>query len=215
MEIQPNQPDAAIDKTFAAIKNAVPPEGMEARITQRLQQQATAPSGKLFWRDLFTGSALAGAWWRGAVSGAVAAMLIAGAAIFAGHAMRREPAARDQIATHPPAAAPTLTSAESVPAAEDRRKPCASSGAMRVASIVPARQSEVAATGTMAPSHPAPVLPLTTQERQLVRLARTADPKQLDTLNPDTQAKLQAQDAAEFEKFFTPPHAPPLTENNE
>ena len=210
-----NEHEGAIDKVLAAVRNAAAPEGMEARITQRLEQEATAPSGKLFWRDLFTGSPLAGAWWRGAVSGAAAAMLVGGTVVFAGHAMRREPAARDQVATHQRAAAPTLTSAESAPATEDRRKPCASSGVMRVASIVPAHESEVAATETMAPSHPAPELPLTTQERQLVRLARTADPKQLDTLNPDTQAKLQAQDAAEFEKFFTPPHAPPLTENNE
>ena len=177
--------------------------------------RSTAPSGKLFWRDLFTGSALAGAWWRGAVSGAMVAMLVVGAVVFAGHAMRREPVARDQVATHAPATAPTLTSAESAPATVDRRKPCASSGVMRVASVVPSHRNETATYESVAPSSPAPELPLTTQERQLVRLARTADPKQLDTLNPDTQAKLQAQDAAEFEKFFTPPHAPPLTENNE
>jgi hypothetical protein len=70
-----------------------------------------------------------------------------------------------------------------------------------------------------APSHPAPEMPLTAQERALVRLAQTADAKDVGTLDPDTEAKLEERDAAEFKRFFaplfTPPPTPPATETNE
>ena len=39
MEIQPNQPDAAIDKTLAALNSAAPPVGLESRIAARIAAQ--------------------------------------------------------------------------------------------------------------------------------------------------------------------------------
>jgi hypothetical protein len=82
--------------------------------------------------------------------------------------------------------------------------------------VVVPTQDELRAE-TTAPSKPAPELPLTAQERELVRLARSVDPNQLVALDDTTQAKMEAEDAAEFERFFTPPPAPPLpaTEENE
>jgi len=204
MEIQPNQPDAAIDKPLAAIKNAAAPEGMVVRLTQRLQQQATAPSAKLFWRDLFTGSALAGAWWRGAVSGAVAALL-AIAAILAFHHTPTPTASANNTA---PAQNPRPTA---TPVAESRATVCPSPAVLRVrTSDHESAQRTLlveASVDTTAPSHPAPPLPLTDQERGLVQIARTGDPKQLATINPETEAKLRAQETAEFDKFFSPPPA--------
>jgi hypothetical protein len=58
-------------------------------------------------------------------------------------------------------------------------------------------------------SHPIPSSPLTTQERELIRLAQTTDPKVLATMNSEHQAQLEAENAAQFEKFFTPPPRPP------
>jgi hypothetical protein len=46
---------------------------------------------------------------------------------------------------------------------------------------------------------------LTAQERELVRLTQQVDPKELANLNPDMRAKMEAQDAAEFEQFFAAP----------
>jgi len=63
MGIEHKPHDDAIDKTLAALKRAAPPDGMETRILQRLQQQP-APAAPFRWRDLLTGSALAAAWWR-------------------------------------------------------------------------------------------------------------------------------------------------------
>jgi hypothetical protein len=50
---------------------------------------------------------------------------------------------------------------------------------------------------------------LTAQERELVRLAQTADPQLLAALAPETQAKLDAQETDNFNKFFAPPPVPP------
>jgi hypothetical protein len=56
---------------------------------------------------------------------------------------------------------------------------------------------------------------LTAQERELVRLARTVDPKVLAALVPETHAKVEAGDAAQFEKYFADPPALPTTESTE
>src|SRR4051812_43628015 len=74
--------DDAVDKVLAALKNAAPPDGMEARITQRLDHHtaATAQSG---WRDLLAGSTLAIVWWRGALSGFAVAALGVGVVLLA------------------------------------------------------------------------------------------------------------------------------------
>jgi hypothetical protein len=63
-------------------------------------------------------------------------------------------------------------------------------------------------TADMQRSHLATGPGLTSQERELVRLVRTTDPKVLATLNSETDAKVEAREEAEFDKFFAPP--PPL-----
>jgi hypothetical protein len=69
-------------------------------------------------------------------------------------------------------------------------------------------------SASFAPSHPAPVLPLTAQERALVRLVQTADPKLLAALSPETQARVDAQEADNYNKFFAPAPAPPQPADN-
>jgi hypothetical protein len=72
----------------------------------------------------------------------------------------------------------------------------------------------MSSSASFAPSHPAPVLPLTAQERALVRLVQTADPKLLAALSPETQAKVEAQEADNYNKFFAPPTSPPQPPDN-
>jgi hypothetical protein len=204
--------DDAIDKTLAALKTASPPQGMEARILQRMQQHASAAPAEFRWRDMLTGSALAAAWWRGALSGAATAMLLVGALLLAQHSLRTKQPAVSQIAVTrnlAPAALPVTASAPNAPSRESRANPCATLGLPRTAHIVPAYRAETLPSASFTPSHPAPVLPLTAQERALVRLVQTADPKLLASLEPETQAKVEAQEADDFNKFFAPPPAPP------
>jgi hypothetical protein len=193
MNTEPNQNDNAIDKTLAALNTAAPPEGLEARIAHRLQQQ---PTPALPWRDRLTGFTLSAAWWRGAATGAAFALLAVTAVLLLQH--KTPPPHR--IAVNAPTHAPTITPVN----APESLNPCAHPAILRTHTPAPAPTTEIAA-----PSHPAPVLPLTPQERELVRLAQTADPRALATLNSEHQAQLEAENAAQFEKFFTPPPPPP------
>jgi hypothetical protein len=216
--------DNAVDKVLAALRDAVPPEGMHARIAQRLAQEAATTQDTAFrWRNLFAGSSLAGAWWRGALSGAAVAMIVTGAVLFAGHLLRPRTLVPDsgQLAvreTVSPTATP-VAATHTTPASEDRARPCISPNLPRVRNVVPTPSDEKllaeSRDDSAAPSHPAPALALTAQERGLVRLVRTSDPKELGTLNSETQAKLQAKDEADFDKFFAPPAPAPTTNNNE
>jgi hypothetical protein len=218
MGIEHKPHDDAIDKTLAALKRTAPPEGMEARILQRLQQHAsTAIAAPFRWRDLLTGSALAAAWWRGALSGAATAVLLVGALLMAQHGLRaRQPVVSQITATRTPAptAVPVAALSQRAAANDLRAKPCTTSGAMHVRIAAPARSTTMLSAASFAPSHPAPVLPLTAQERALVRLVQTADPKLLAALSPETQAKVDAQEADNYNKFFTPPTAPPQPADN-
>ncbi len=206
--------DASIDKTIAALKSAALPEGMEARILQRLQQPAQVAHFR--WRDLLTGSALAAAWWRGAFSGAAAAMFLVGALLLTQHSLRAKRPAVSQVAvTHnlAPTALPVAASAG-----------CPAPAQVHHASGRPAPELTthrhvshpwIESSASFAPSHPAPVMPLTAQERALVRLVQTVNPKQLASFSLDAQEKAVTQETDDFNKFFAPPPAPPQPADSE
>jgi len=59
-----------------------------------------------------------------------------------------------------------------------------------------------------APSHPAPPLPLTPQEKLLMRMSRYANATELAELDPMVRAKHDADETAAFKAFF--PDPPPL-----
>ncbi|MBW4037328.1 MAG: hypothetical protein HIU91_00380 [Acidobacteria bacterium] len=63
----------------------------------------------------------------------------------------------------------------------------------------------IALAETLAPSHPAPPMPLTEQERLLMAVARTGDREEMTALNPVQREALYKQDQEAFQKFFAPP----------
>jgi hypothetical protein len=149
--------------------------------------------------------------------------------LFATHLLRTRPTPtqRPNLAENKSAATPAIVPvsaslsrpADAQPATEARNSPCARETTFRLrrtaaAPIETTLRADRVAEVT-APSHPAPELPLTAEERELVHLARTADPQVLATINPETQAKLLTQEAAEFEHFFAPPPTPAAKQNNE
>jgi hypothetical protein len=208
MNNQPNQPDAAIDKTLAALRNAAPPEGMEARIAACIAARpapAVSP-----WRNRLTGYTLASAWWRGALTGVSVAMLAVAAVLLLQHKAPSPNGIAVATPTHAPAATPVSAAASATP--------CAHPAILHQPRPAPAVTSRILRAevpdASLAPSHPAPVLPLTAQERALAELARTADPKMLFALSPETQAKVEAQEEDNFKKFFAPPPTPPKPADN-
>jgi hypothetical protein len=208
-----NEHDEDIEKVLAALNNAAPPEGMEARITQRLERH-TAARAQSPWRDVLAGSSLAGAWWRGALSGAAVAALTVGIVLLAQHRsanLQGEPKQPPVVAvTAVPATKPVSTKV-----AVFHPAPCTGPSIVRVQKVAPPPSPAAAPVDSVQRSRPAPTQPLTAEERDLVRLAHIAGPKQLATLNPETEAKLQAQEEADFAKFFTPPPRPKPVDENE
>ena len=208
--------DKSVDKVLEALRRATPPEGMEQRITQRLAQSPSpAPHPARRWVNLLTGSGFAGAWWRGAVTGAAVGLLAAGLFFFATHRTSSIPARVPESAANQRPTTPTVISATglvSASAGEAQAHPCAHQAVFHVqpATPRPTGQRLIAETpiDSAAPSHPAPAMPLTAEERGLLQLAHTPDPKALAAPNPEAQAMLEAQEAAEFQKFFSPPPGP-------
>jgi hypothetical protein len=52
-----------------------------------------------------------------------------------------------------------------------------------------------------APSHPAPVAPLTNEEKLLLRAVHTGDPQVMAMLDPEVRARQEAESEAEFQRF--------------
>jgi hypothetical protein len=218
--------DNSVDKVLEALRRAAPPEGMEQRIIQHLTQNpspAHPPAHR--WRNLLAGSAWTGAWWRGAITGAAAALLAVGLFFFATHHSLRTnsaPAQAPESAANRSPTAPAAISHStfvSASATGAQAHPCVRQAILRVQppTQLPSEQRLIAEThiDTAAPSHPAPALPLTSEERALVQFARTApNPKAFAAPDPDTQTELEAQEADEFQKFFSPHQDPTAKENN-
>jgi len=217
--------DDAIERVLNALRDAAPPEGMQLRIAQRLEQaaverqaaqlQAAGAAGPLLgWLDRVAWPAPSAAWWHGAVCGAAAAALVMGAAMLVQHgapartAQGQSQSQRVLREGDPGLHAPVSGKPVSAPAG-----PCTGLELARTKRYLPAQKDERAVGADRA--RPLADAPLTAEERDLVRLARVADPQDLRTLNPEAQAKSEAEETTEFESFFPPPPPPPAAEDNQ
>ncbi len=59
----------------------------------------------------------------------------------------------------------------------------------------------------LAPSKPAPPLPLTRQEKMLADVVHRGEPEELASLSPEVRARQMELSQAEFHDFFEPPPA--------
>ena len=194
--------DAAIDKTLAALNEARPPEGLEARIQQRLRYHAAqASAGASTWGPVRT-------WWMGALTGAAVATLICGVGWF-GLRSRTEHTVAQKAPTghHDSRVVNVANHPTETPAARPCPEPAGGRETRRAHAPVLIRTVQESAK-------PAPRSKdeLTPQERELVRLAQVADPKELSAMTSEARARADAQQAAAFQKFFTPPPPPPHDE---
>ena len=125
----------AVDRALAGLRDAEVPEGLEARIAARLAARleghaAVRDVAGFRWRDLFSGTAAAGVWWRGAVSGVAVAMLVVGLVWVAGH--RGRPGAGEVVVRERGAAVPPALAAKQ----DVRSVPCVSPRVVRVKGTV-------------------------------------------------------------------------------
>src|ERR1700677_417330 len=143
-----NKPDEAIDKVLAGLRDAEPPAGLERRILEGLEHRATQ---RWNWGALVN--------W--AAAGGLALTVLAISLVASTH--RVTPQHADQV--KPGELATVRPDATSTRSAAIIRAPRAHS--------VNAKATPVETA--MEPGFPAPPMPLTDQEKMLLRLAHRAD----------------------------------------
>ncbi len=199
-------PEEAIERVLSGLREVEVPQGMERRVIEAVQARALERRG-------WSVAGLLGARpWTVAVAGVVMVALVAAVAL------HRKSPARHEVAgliPHPSLIAPDrapdrapdapVTSPQSLgPSGESavmaRRRDTG------VAMPEPLSAEDALALSEMlAPSKPAPPLPLTHQERLLAEAVHQAAPEELSSLRPEVRAREMELSKAEFHDFFEPP----------
>jgi hypothetical protein len=190
--------DGTIERLLAGLRDAEPPGGMERRILEALDgvEAREAVASASLWRLPF----------RPAI-----AMLLAGTVILmvaftveqhkhvpGQQLVPLKPHGTPGQATEGLNGAPNIVSSLRV-----GQKPQRSNGAaLRQLPPVKHPHDAPAAGETQTASFPAPPLPLTEQERLLLRLAHRGDADNMAILNPDTRAAQTAKATEQFQQFF-------------
>jgi hypothetical protein len=191
--------DQAIEKVLAGLRDAEAPGGMERRILETVQNHSSAHSR---WSWLTTAPhrvAVKPMAYAATLAGIVALALVVPALRQRRHAPTQ---AAKIISSEPLASTPSTIVAEnsepqsSATISRPLRRP-----KPKRLDLVDTQES-LAMREMNAPSRPAPPLPLTQQEKLLVRFVRTRTPEQLAANDPAKWAAHDAQEQSEFDKFF-------------
>jgi len=196
-------PEEAIEKVLAGLRDAPVPDGMERRILRALEDRPPSQSHAP-WRWLFV---------SGYKTVAVCGIALVACALmlaFSTTSMRHSnKPAKLRANSHPPGSHPSgLAKADppsdkSIPAKGILAVPVQSSRPMHRAALHRAQVAEPEAHPAV--SFPPPPLPLTRQERLLLRVVNNRPPVELAELIPARKAARDEQERVEFERFFYPP----------
>jgi hypothetical protein len=175
--------DGTIERLLAGLRDAKPPGGMERRILEALEgreAREVAGSSSLWRRPL-----------RPAFATLWACAVILTAAVIV-HQRRHAPADlnRSTIADVRPATGLKLVTQK------------APTGPRRTRVLARHPHDVPAVAETRESSFPAPPLPLTEQEKLLLRLAHRGDAENMAILNPDVRAAQTAKATEQFQQFF-------------
>jgi hypothetical protein len=181
--------EETIGKVLAGLREAQASPGLERRILAAIearasQRQAAKPSS---WT------------WSVALAGMIAACLF-----FAITAIHRHEHPSTQAQQHVlPAESTGGTEEASLlphePIAPTRTPARTAAPARNVQPI--SADDAVLLREMRAPSHPAPVAPLTNEEKLLLRAVHTGDPQVMAMLDPEVRARQDAESEAEFQRF--------------
>jgi hypothetical protein len=202
--------EEAMEKVLAGLRDAEAPAGMEGRILDALEERVAARS-RPGWRQMLPVWLVAPS--RSvAVGSLVCGVALAGLlAVVLAPAIRRPgraPAQARKSAAPAGSAAPEALEGKSVLPASARpgvrflgeRK---GEGEANAGSTEASRDIDSIALEDMhAPSRPAPPMPLTEQERLLLRLVHKDDPVELAMLDSKVRDLQELEDKAEFQRFF-------------
>jgi hypothetical protein len=185
--------DESIDRVMAGLREVEAPEGIERRVLAAIEERAAARAG-YSWRMWPVGFAAAVV-----VVAAVVVSVMPGRVHRPGFAVVKLPAV-----AHGP-----------VPVALVQKR---NTEVLRVAQNdlrfhVSRRDEPAVEERVVSGGIPAPPMPLTEQEKLLVRLAHRSDPQELTPLIAEDRERLEAEFDAEFQEFFAPPA--PVTEEKQ
>lgn len=223
-----HQTDVTVEKVLTGLRSAEVPAGMESRILQRLEARTlearTAARPHSGWRNRVPARVwkpgLTRSWTTSiAASLALASLLV----VIVSRQGTQRPQATP-LQSHATTGPIPIQVAQSAPhAAIIANPPSLSAGAPArnvhrgnaesAAQPQPLSDEDALALSEMlAPSKPAPPLPITHQEELLAEAVHRADPEELANLSPDVRAREMEIAKAEFHNFFEPPslNAPPL-----
>jgi hypothetical protein len=198
-------PDEAIDRVLKGLREAETPRGMELRILDATQRDPSEP------RKYSPLTPIGARTWTIAAAAVIVVASVIYWTAFRDHRVVHEYiAVKQHIA---PAIVPPSelqTKAQSAVQSPERSIP-----RLRETTKVPAAIREkgpIAPDEMVVENHPAPEAPLTEEERLLLRFAHRADPQQLEAFSPMLRSARDAEEKAEFQRFFEPPAT---TTNNE
>lgn len=190
--------DQTIERVLAGLRDAKAPEGIERRILNGVQHHTASGIRRGWLMDLASLIAARPVAYAAALAG-VAFVLVIPAVHQRRHTTNQEakvifsaplsPASSGAIAKSTELPRPTTIS-------RSLRRP--KSKSLEVVE----NEDALAVLEMNAPSRPAPPLPLTAQEKLLVRFVRTSTPEQLAAVDPAKLAAHDEQERAEFDRFF-------------
>ncbi len=192
--------EEAVRRVLEGLRDVEAPAGMESRIVLALERRTAEPAQQ---RKVLSPSSIA---MRSLATGAAFAAM-ACAVLWMPKAHRSAPMASVSHVVQGLAPAEGL----STPTLPPKRAEGRLHRAQEVMASAENSSDALALAETRAPSRPDPPLPLTEQEKLLLRVAHRHDPEQMAMLNPEMRSRRQLQAAVEFKEFFEP--ARPLEEN--
>ncbi len=187
--------DELVDRLLAAVRDAEAPEGMKRRVVTRLQNHSQATPVRRDWLRVMP------SWAWGAC--------VAGVIVFSMVTVRINHSKSPMVVptTVNPAATAATEAVRSEGSAVTAVRP--HEAVLRVGTKSTTREPAVAGdedslavSEMMAPSQPAPEIPLTEQERLLLQLIRRGDPEELAMLEPEKRAARNEKEKADVKRFF-------------
>ena len=209
--------EEAIDKVLAGLRDADAPAGMEGRILETLQHRASVrprPGWRRFRPEWLIAPVRPAAnrslAWGVALASVLAIVLAVPAVRRFGHVLGSASAPSKRISGPVVASVPSAAPEMAGKSAHLPFQPVTRS--MRISKQeVNAQRAEVASESDSlamyemhAASHPAPPMPLTQQEKLLLRIAHRGDPIEFAELNPAQRDAQYAEEMAEVHRFFVP-----------
>lgn len=189
-------PEEDLERVLTGLRDSAIPDGMERRILAALENRASEYSSSSIrpdWRKLAVACSFA-------MAAALALVFVVPAIRRPVHAPQRsEAGAITPKSLSPANANQNVTQGNDAPIAASAARP-------KLRRVRPVHREEAAPQDEVhAVSYPPPPMPLTDEERLLLRAAHRRAPIELAELSPARRALQDEQERVDFERFFEPP----------